>query len=225
MRVIISAAISLDGYLDDSSDKRLNLSSAEDWLGVRELRTWCDAILVGANTVRSDNPSLMVREESQRTERVKRGFEPDITKVTVTASGNLSPEFDFFREGSGRKIVIAQKGADQELLNALKPYAEVVELEQISAKAIARRLSEMGVESLMVEGGSKILTMFLEEGVVDEMRLAVAPIFVGDSSAPRFVGDGDFPWNRERRMNLVEVEKLGDTVVLHFEIERDEESK
>ena len=222
MKVVISAAMSLDGYLDDSSPQRLNLSSPEDWEGVRALRTRCDAILVGANTVRSDNPSLMVREESQRAERVKRGFEPDITKVTVTATGNLSPEFNFFREGEGRKIVIALKGADSELLGALKPYAEVVELEQISAQSIVEVLDKLGIKSLMVEGGSQILTMFLEEGVVDEMRIAVAPLFVGDSGAPRFVNDGKFAWSGEKGMNLVEVEKLGDTAVLYFENERDE---
>jgi 5-amino-6-(5-phosphoribosylamino)uracil reductase len=59
-------------------------------------------------------------------------------------------------------------------------------------------------------------TLFLTAGVVDELRLAVAPIFVGDVRAPRLVGAGEFPWRGERRMRLDGARSLGDTAVLRY---------
>ena len=59
MKVTVSTAVSADGYLDDRSPDRLILSTPEDWAEVHRLRAACDAILVGAETIRRDNPSLL----------------------------------------------------------------------------------------------------------------------------------------------------------------------
>jgi len=66
-----------------------------------------------------------------------------------------------------------------------------VDLHRITADLVAR-----GVGRLMVEGGRTMHTQFLTAGLADELHLVVAPFFVGDSRAPRFVGDGMFPWKR-----------------------------
>ena len=89
MEVILSAAISLDGYLDDASHERLRLSSPEDWAAVLKLRGECDAILVGAETVRKDNPSL--KETALR--------------VVVSRSGALPADARLF--GSGEVMVLS----------------------------------------------------------------------------------------------------------------------
>ncbi|MFL5943037.1 MAG: RibD family protein, partial [Gaiellaceae bacterium] len=77
-------------------------------------------------------------------------------------------------------------------------------------------LAERGVERLMVEGGGTVHTQFLTDDIVDELQLTVAPVFVGDSEAPRFVRDGVFPWNPAKRAELVDVRKLGDVVLLRY---------
>jgi 5-amino-6-(5-phosphoribosylamino)uracil reductase len=68
----------------------------------------------------------------------------------------------------------------------------------------------------MVEGGGLVHTQFLADDLVDELQLVVAPFFVGDSSAPRFVSDGRFPWNAGRRATLAEVRQIGDVVLLRY---------
>jgi 5-amino-6-(5-phosphoribosylamino)uracil reductase len=72
------------------------------------------------------------------------------------------------------------------------------------------------VERLMVEGGGTVHTQFLTADLVDELQLVVAPVFVGDSQAPRFVRDGHFPWNPARRATLAEVRQIGDVVLLRY---------
>lgn len=214
MKVILSAAVSLDGCLDDNSPQRLKLSSAEDWQAVLALRGRCDAILVGAETIRKDNPSLVIRDEAVRAERAARGQDVDIVKVTLTRSGNIDPHADFFTQGGGRKIVFAPLSADAEALARLD--AEIIQAEEITARFIADTLAAQGCHTLMVEGGGGIHTMFLTEGVADELRLAIAPFFVGDPAAPKFVGGGRFPWDKDNRMKLASVEMLGDMTVMHL---------
>ena len=73
MIVWASTAVSLDGYIDDNTSQRLVLSSAEDWDQVRALRAECDAILVGAETIRKDNPALVTRNAELRQKRLAQG--------------------------------------------------------------------------------------------------------------------------------------------------------
>ena len=105
MKVIVSTAVSADGYLDDRSPDRLILSTPEDWAEVHRLRAACDAILVGAETIRRDNPSLLVGDEVLHRERIDRGLPSNPVKVTLTASCRLSPEANFFTRGDQEKIV------------------------------------------------------------------------------------------------------------------------
>jgi 5-amino-6-(5-phosphoribosylamino)uracil reductase len=83
-----------------------------------------------------------------------------------------------------------------------------------------RRISEdlcaRGVERLMVEGGGTVHTQFLTANLADELHLVVAPFFVGDSRARRFVNDGLFPWNPDRRATLADVRQIGDVVLLRY---------
>ena len=77
-------------------------------------------------------------------------------------------------------------------------------------------LHDRGVRRLMVEGGGKVHTQFLTADLADELHLVVAPFFVGDSRARRFVEDGAFPWNAERRAHLAETRQIGDVVLLRY---------
>jgi 5-amino-6-(5-phosphoribosylamino)uracil reductase len=83
-------------------------------------------------------------------------------------------------------------------------------------RRLSEDLADRGVERLMVEGGGVVHTQFLADDLVDELQLVVAPFFVGDSSAPRFVSDGRFPWNARRRARLAEVRPIGDVVLLRY---------
>jgi 5-amino-6-(5-phosphoribosylamino)uracil reductase len=73
-----------------------------------------------------------------------------------------------------------------------------------------------GAAPWMVEGGGTIHTQFLTADLADELQLVVAPLFVGDSRARWFVGDGGFPWNPRRRAELAEVRQIGDVVLLRY---------
>jgi 5-amino-6-(5-phosphoribosylamino)uracil reductase len=89
--VLLSVAASVDGYIDDTTSTRLLLSNDADFDRVDEVRASADAILVGANTIRRDNPRLLVRSAPRRAIRAARGLPENPIKVTLTSSGDLDP--------------------------------------------------------------------------------------------------------------------------------------
>lgn len=92
-RVLLSSAMSIDGYIDDTDEKRLVLSDESDWDRVDSLRAWADAILIGAGTLRSDNPVIDFTVAPTH-EQVAAAHPDDIDAVLdlVTATGgDLSP--------------------------------------------------------------------------------------------------------------------------------------
>ena len=212
---VISAAVSCDGCMDDCSDNRLVLSCRKDWEEVYRLRASCDAILVGAQTVRSDNPSLVIRDEELRRLRTERGMTADITKVVVSASGMLDSSLRFFTEGSAaRKIVICNDSTPTEHTEALSGAAEIVRLHEITAAAIKKALEAKGIRTLMVEGGAKILKMFFDENEADYVRLAVSPVNVDECDAPRLPYFGALPFEDSCKRKAIR--RIGDMTVYEY---------
>jgi 5-amino-6-(5-phosphoribosylamino)uracil reductase len=184
--VLLSAAVSLDGALDDRTDRRLILSGPEDLDAVDELRAGCDAILVGAGTVRADDPRLLVRSPARRAARQARGLPPTPLRV-VLSSGALDPG-----------AAVCADGPPPLVLGGALP-------------GVLAELAARGVGRLLVEGGAGVLTAVLAAGLADELRLAVAPVFVGDPAAPRLLGAAGAD-----RARLRGVDVLGDTAVLRY---------
>ncbi|GIG57714.1 5-amino-6-(5-phosphoribosylamino)uracil reductase [Longispora fulva] len=86
MYVVLSCAASIDGYLDDSSDTRLLLSNAADFDRVDEVRAGCDAIMVGGNTYRRDQPRLRIRSADRIAARRASGLPEHPLRVVVSRS-------------------------------------------------------------------------------------------------------------------------------------------
>jgi 5-amino-6-(5-phosphoribosylamino)uracil reductase len=214
---LLSCGMSIDGYLGCAMPRRLALSNDADFDRVDAVRASCDAILVGAGTVRNDNPRLLVRSQTRREERIARGLAPSPIKVTVTEREELDACADFFTTGDTEKLVYCASPRGADARSRLGPVATVVDGGQpVEMRRISEDLGARGVQRLMVEGGGKVHTQFLTDNLADELQLVVAPFFVGDSRAPRFVSDGRFPWNPDRRATLAGVRQIGDVVLLRY---------
>ena len=202
MYVLLSFAASLDGCLDDTTPDRLLLSNPEDFDRVDAARAGCDAILVGAGTVRADDPRLLVRSAERRAEREARGLAPSPLRVVLAGSGGIDPG----------AAVLAVPGAETLLIPG-RP----------DLRSVLSQLEMRGVRRLMVEGGSAVLGAFLAEDLADEIQLAAAPFLIGDAGAPRAFGQPGaavFPQSPARRMILAESRALGDVQYARYLVRR-----
>ncbi len=215
--VILSVAASIDGYIDDKNPERLYLSNEADFDRVDEVRAGVDAVLIGANTVRRDNPKLRIRSQERRGRRLAAGIPELPLKVTISSTGDLDPESKFFTTEDVEKLVYVPSAAVPVATERLGGVATVVGAgDPLDLSAVLADLNNRGVDRLMVEGGGHVHTQFLTAELVDEIHLAVAPFFVGDSTAPRLVVDGEFPQDFRHRMNLAEVRQIGDIALLRY---------
>ena len=214
---LLSCGVSLDGYLDSADVRRLALSNDEDFDRVDGVRAGSDAIMVGAATVRNDDPRLLVRSAARRDERIARGLPPSPVKVTVTRHGDLDPCAQFFVAGACERLVYCATEAVAATRRRLGTAATVVDAgTDPDMRLISEDLAARGIRRLMVEGGGTMHTQFLTDDLADELHLVIAPFFVGDSLAQRFVGEGRFPWNQNRRATLAEVRAIDDVVLLRY---------
>ncbi|MES9524313.1 dihydrofolate reductase family protein [Streptomyces capoamus] len=213
--VLLSAAVSLDGYLDDTGPERLLLSSPADFDRVDAVRASVDAILVGAGTIRADNPRLLVNSAERRAARTAAGRPEYPLKVTVTATGDLDPAAHFWHTGGEKLVYTTDRGADR-AARLLGGTADVVPLgPALDWRALLEHLHEArGVGRLMVEGGGTVHTQLLQQGLADELQLVLAPLFVGDPAAPRLFGPGAY---QAGRLRLLDTRRIEDVVLMRYE--------
>ncbi|CAM5325472.1 RibD family protein [Streptomyces griseus] len=214
--VILSAAMSVDGYLDDTSPERLLLSNALDFDRVDQVRAESDAILIGATTMRQDNPRLLVNSADRRAQRVADGKPEYPLKVTVTRTGDISADLKFWHHG-GEKLVFTVDDAVGKVRATLGDLADVVSVgPDLDWGLVLDELGGRGVTRLMVEGGGTIHTQLMAADLVDEVHLAIAPLLVGQPEAARFLSAADYPGGSTARMKVLEVRAIDDVVLVRY---------
>ncbi|MEW2392089.1 dihydrofolate reductase family protein [Streptomyces venezuelae] len=211
--VLLSAAVSLDGCLDTrQGESRLLLSNEEDFERVEAERAFSDAVLVGAGTLRADDPRLRVRSLAPHEHPLK---------VTVTRSGDLDPAWRFWHHGGRKAVYAVGARARTRAEAALGGLAEVYEVADAGTwEAVLGHLHTLGVRRLMVEGGGQVHTQLLRQGLADELQLVVAPLLVGQADAPRMLGPGPYPGGPLHRHTLVDTRRIGDVVLLRYALNR-----
>ncbi|MGA8571032.1 MAG: dihydrofolate reductase family protein [Desulfobaccales bacterium] len=204
--VTLSYAQSLDGSIAARPGHPLTLSGPQSLVLTHSLRSFHDAILVGIGTVLADNPHLNVR--------LVRGRNPQ--PVIVDSRLRFPPYADLL--GKGRTPwIVANEGADPDRRQALEAAgARIFCLPSsngwVDLEALLKRLGEMEVNSLLVEGGAQVITSFLAARLVDRVIVTIAPLLVGGLR----VGDGMGPANCRcfPRLGNLTYQRLGEDLVL-----------
>jgi len=185
--VTLSYAQSLDGCISARAGEALALSGRQSLTLTHQLRASHDAILVGIGTVLSDNPQLNVRHV--------RGKNP--RPIVVDSRLRLPLDCKLLNDHSRSPLVVTREEPNQKRRKALEALgAQVLGLPansraQVNLESMLNRLAEMGVRSLMVEGGARIITNFLLERLADYIVLTVAPVLVGGLRAVSDLGQSD----------------------------------
>ena len=181
--VVMKAGMSLDGRLSYQKGKPGQMTGEKSLHRLHGLRNSLDAILIGSGTITADNPSLTTRLGS-------RGRDP--LRVILDSSLQLSLESKILHlESSAPTLLFCSQSADEEKIARLTQLDGVL-VQPIGADKegmldlndVLDNLGEMGICSLLVEGGGTIHSNFLRNGLVDRVMLFVAPLFAGSEGTP-----------------------------------------
>ena len=171
--VILKLAMTLDGYLVVPGRRWVTGEPAR--AEVQKLRSECDAILVGAETVRKDNPQLTVRKVFRHSAECRNVGGEQPWRVVVTRSGKLPKGAHLFQDRQKERTLVYRK----------KKWSDVL-------KDLHRR----GVSRLLVEGGAEVAEGLVKAGKVNEVVIYLAPILVGErgKGLPKIEGWTDWGW-------------------------------
>ncbi len=210
--VTLKAAVTLDGKLATANgDSRwVTGEPARAW--VHQLRNRVDVILVGANTVRRDDPKL--------TTRLPGGKGRDPMRVVVDSHLSLKPSATVFTQRSSAKTVLAtvEDPTGRRARRFTEQGVEVWQVREkrgrVDLKALMARLSLGGFNHVLVEGGAEIYGSFLRERLADELALFLAPKLIG-SQGLSWSGDlGVKMMSAALSLKNVTYEQLGDDLLL-----------
>ncbi|MEH2175005.1 bifunctional diaminohydroxyphosphoribosylaminopyrimidine deaminase/5-amino-6-(5-phosphoribosylamino)uracil reductase RibD [Nostoc sp.] len=180
---ILKYAMTLDGKIATSSGHSAWVTSQEARSEVHLVRAACDAIIVGGNTVRQDNPYLTSHQVGAH----------NPLRVVMSRHLNLPTSAHLWQTADAPTLVLTQKGANpdfQELL--LKQGVEVVELESLTPDKAMAYLYERGFCSVLWECGGTLAASAIAQGAVQKVLAFIAPKIIGGSIAPTPVGDLGF---------------------------------
>ncbi len=210
--VILKVAASLDGRIATRTGDSRWITGEEARREGHRLRNICDAILVGKNTVRADDPLL--------TCRLPRGRNP--IRIVLDTRLSLSPDFQIFR--TAREVptwLICGDSAPRDREEIFRRTGtEVIRVREkagrVDIPSLLRELSRREILSLLVEGGGEIHGSFLEVGVVDEVFFFLGPVIIGGKEAPCAVaGRGAETLSQALWLSDLRVRHLGDSLLLH----------
>jgi 2,5-diamino-6-(ribosylamino)-4(3H)-pyrimidinone 5'-phosphate reductase len=218
--VFINSAMSADGKLSTKERKQVRISGKLDFERVDELRAQADAVMVGIGTVLSDDPSLTVKSPERRAARKAAGKSENPVRIIVDSSARTPLDADIFKKGEGLRIIAVSTSAPAEKIEKLEEKALVIKagIEKVDLQELVRKLKEMKINTIMVEGGATLNWGMLSAGLVDEIYTFIGNLIVGGATAPTFTDGEGFSEAELLGLELVSAEKIEDGVLLKWKV-------
>lgn len=223
-RVQINMAMTLDGKITSAEREYPKLTKPYDRVNMDRIRAQNDAVLVGAQTLRADNPNLHVRTAEMRDYRKQLGHDRGLLKIAISASLQLDWGRIFSDDPDGGGLLVATVDdspaeiRDRLLERGIEVWT--IGSGQVDLSELLRRLHQRGVERLLVEGGGELNWEFVRLDLVDEFFVTLAPSLLGGRDAPTIVGGAGLPMADRRELSLVDVHREGDELYLHYAVRR-----
>ena len=215
--VILNAAMTLDGKIATKTGSS-EISCPEDIIRVHELRKEVDAIMVGIGTVIADNPKLTAH-------KIDAELSDNPVRVIVDSKARTPIAAKVTNKDADTIIAVANDYKSDFIVSdryqELKKRADIFfsGKDKVDLKALLTYLGDKNIRTLMLEGGSTLNFAMIKEGLIDEIRVAVAPMVVGGVDAKSlFGGEGFDEMSEAVKLELKDNYMLGKDLILVYNV-------
>ena len=218
--IVLNFAMSADGKISTKQRHRLRFSSRADWTLMDEIRAGVDAVLIGANTVRSEDPPFRIRSRKRRDQRKAQGKSPHPISIIISRSLDLPVSGRYFRETEAEKIIITTAHAPEGRIKEIGALAEVIQASgtEVDLHEVCALLHKRGIQHLLVEGGGEVNMAFFEAGLVDEIYMTLCPIIIGGRQAPTPVDGNGFTSDHLIQLELIQTRQVGHELFQRYRV-------
>jgi diaminohydroxyphosphoribosylaminopyrimidine deaminase / 5-amino-6-(5-phosphoribosylamino)uracil reductase len=208
----LKLALTLDGRIADRTGSSRWVTGPESRQKVHELRNKFDAVLVGANTLKADDPELTVRDIDESRNPIRVGLD---ARLQTEASSRFC-----MTEANARTILFATQNAIDEKIGVYPSYIELIagplKEGQINLSFAMQKLAQQGINTVLCEGGGKLAGSLLENGLIDEIYWVIAPKFLADEHAiPALKIGSSVPLTRAWNLRNMTTENIGNDIWIH----------
>ena len=219
--VVMKTAMSLDGKIATSSGESQWITGPESRTMVHRLRDRYDAILVGVGTVLADNPSL--------TTRLPEGEGKDPVRVVLDSRARTPVDAQIITQSSqSPTVIVTTSDAPRDKLQQLSDAgAQIIQLSAddhgICLHELLHKLGEQEITGLLIEGGARVNSTFINKSLVDKVFWFIAPIIIGGNSAPGPVGGtGITALAEATKLSDISMQRYGEDICIEGYVKRGE---
>lgn len=198
-----------DGKIDTAARKGAGISSDEDWARVDQLRAAVDAVMVGGQTLTAEDPRLTVKSEKLHQQRVEKGLSANPAKVGIISDAQIPLDGKFITEGGARVFVFTTEQTNPHQVAALRSAGAEVHIlgeDRVDLSAAMKQLRSMGVKQVLLEGGGTLNAAMFAEGLIDEVKIFLAPKIFGGSTAPTLADGPGLSFDQAVHLSLQNLE-------------------
>jgi 2,5-diamino-6-(ribosylamino)-4(3H)-pyrimidinone 5'-phosphate reductase len=210
--IILSAAMTIDGKIASKTGDS-ELSDESDWKEIHKLRAQMDAIIVGKGTILKDNPKLHIKSIKHRGYYrivVDSYLSIPINSNVITYKPEIYPTIICTTENVNLERV---KQFEKETVKIIKSGSQ----ERVDIVMLMPLLYQEGIHKILLEGGGNLNWSFINENLVDELRITIAPWIVGGENAISLVeGEGFSRMIESPRYNLTKIKKRESYITLQY---------
>jgi riboflavin-specific deaminase-like protein len=213
-------AMTVDGKITTKKFAPVDFTSREDKLHLFRQRARADAVLIGHTTVKRDNVRLGIPAEL-REERIRRTQTSAPIRVIVSNAGKIDNRLKIFQSDISPILIFSTRRMPKRVQTALREKA-VLHLDKSQHVDLAQMLRTLrqkyNVRHVACEGGAKLFRALLENGLVDELNLTIAPYLFGGANAPTLTGLSKQFLPRSVQCRLIDMRVVGEECFLTYRI-------
>jgi riboflavin-specific deaminase-like protein len=222
--VIATFAMTVDGKITTRNFSPVDFTSREDKLHLFRQRALGDAVLIGHTTVERDNVRLGLPQEELRKTRIKRGQTPYPLRVIVSNEGKIDNRLKIFQSDpavAGPIIIFSTTRMPRKYRDALmeKATLHLSSSQHVDLAEMLHKLrSQYKVRTVACEGGATLFRSLLEQGLVDQLNVTIAPYLFGGANAPTLTGLSKEFLLKSVHCSLLDLRVVGDECFLTYRI-------